>query len=209
MPPWRWRIVGEQKHKKPTYIVTLRKQVAEYQQQFQHPSTSGSQQPGSSLTSKPPSVELLCPASSSSTTSKPAGRNLSDSHTSIISYRAPSTLIARYLYKYLCSKTVHARSVPPGPFYEKQCYADKRGPPKNLLTTDPRFLQTTWKHIRWFALIFKHSTRCGATSPAVGWPNQFIALRPLQQKASSWCITCHNQSDKDAREESITGWLVG
>uniref|UniRef100_A0A182VS97 GRIP domain-containing protein n=1 Tax=Anopheles minimus TaxID=112268 RepID=A0A182VS97_9DIPT len=54
-------------------IVTLRKQVAEYQQQYQHPSTSGSQQPGSSLTSKPPTVELLCPASSSSTSSKPTG----------------------------------------------------------------------------------------------------------------------------------------
>uniref|UniRef100_A0A1Y9HB09 GRIP domain-containing protein n=2 Tax=Anopheles funestus TaxID=62324 RepID=A0A1Y9HB09_ANOFN len=60
-------------------IVTLRKQVAEYQQQFQQPSTSGTQQPGSSLASKPPSVELLC-AATSSTSSKAAGTLGPDQH---------------------------------------------------------------------------------------------------------------------------------
>ncbi|XP_053669489.1 thyroid receptor-interacting protein 11 [Anopheles marshallii] len=53
-------------------IVTLRKQVADYQQQHQQPSGSGTQQPGSSLASKPHSVELLC-AATSSTSTKPAG----------------------------------------------------------------------------------------------------------------------------------------
>ncbi|XP_050071799.1 thyroid receptor-interacting protein 11 [Anopheles maculipalpis] len=55
-------------------IETLRRQVAEYQQQLPQPCSSGSQQAGSSSASKPASVELLCTATSSSSGSaKPLG----------------------------------------------------------------------------------------------------------------------------------------